>query len=85
MAYEQKNGELVIFKNEKKTDRQPDYKGRGLDLNGQEIEIALWVKQGKEQKFFSARIQYKQQQQQQPAQQQWQQAPPPTNNDTLPF
>lgn len=88
MAYEQKPGELVIFKNDKKnTDNQPDYKGRGLDLQGHPVEIALWVKQGKEQKFFSARIEYPRQAQpaaQQQAAQQPQQATT-NNNDPLPF
>lgn len=75
MAYEQKPGELVIFKNDKKTtDNQPDYKGRGLDLQGQPVEIALWVKQGRDQKFFSARIEYPRQAQQ-PAQPQAAQQP----------
>lgn len=93
MPYEQKPGELVIFKNDKKTaDNQPDYKGRGLDLQGQPIEIALWVKQGKEQKFFSARIEYPRQTQpaqpeNKPQPQQYAQNTPghPLEDNSLPF
>ena len=60
MSYEQKSGDVVIFKNNhKESDNHPDYKGKGLDLEGNEIEIALWIKEGKSGKFFSGRIQPK--------------------------
>ena len=34
----------AIFKNEKKADTHPDYKGT-INVDGQDKEIALWVKQ----------------------------------------
>ena len=44
----------AIFKNDKKTSaNQPDYKGK-VNVNGKEMEVALWVKQGKNGSFFSA-------------------------------
>lgn len=44
----------AIFKNtNKKAENHPDYKGK-VNVNGKEMEIALWVKQGKAGSFFSA-------------------------------
>ena len=47
----------VIFKNDhKKEDKHPDYKGKG-NFNGNDFEVALWVKTGKDgKKFFSAKF-----------------------------
>jgi len=57
MSYERKPGDAVAFKNDyKKDDRHPDYKGNGLDLQGNEVDIAIWVKEGKSGKFFSIKI-----------------------------
>ena len=65
MAYEQKPGDVIIFKNEKKGDneRAPDYKGNGKGLDGEDIEIALWLKQGAKGKFMAGRIKVKGEQQ----------------------
>lgn len=42
-----------IFKNDKKgNDKAPDYKGT-VNIEGKELEIALWVKEGKKGKYFS--------------------------------
>ena len=55
--FEHKPGSVSIFKNDfKKSDNHPDYRGKGKDLDGNEIEIALWVKDGKNGKFFSGKI-----------------------------
>ena len=44
----------AIFKNtNKKADNHPDYNGK-VNVNGKEMEVALWVKQGKNGSFFSA-------------------------------
>jgi hypothetical protein len=44
----------AIFKNDKKLSaNHPDYKGK-VNVNGKEMEVALWVKQGKNGSFFSA-------------------------------
>jgi len=41
MAYEHKEGQGSLFKNEKQNDRQPDYKGTIL-IGGTTYEIAAW-------------------------------------------
>ena len=44
----------AIFKNtNKKAENHPDYKGK-VNVNGKEMEVALWVKQGKAGSYFSA-------------------------------
>jgi uncharacterized protein (DUF736 family) len=44
----------AIFKNDnKKAENHPDYRGK-VNVNGKEMEIALWVKQGKSGSYFSA-------------------------------
>jgi len=54
---EQKNNTGAIFKNDyKKTDSQPDYKGKAL-IDGVEKEVALWVNESKNgTKYFSAKF-----------------------------
>lgn len=41
MAYEHKEGQGSLFKNEKQNDRQPDYKGT-IVINGTTYEVAAW-------------------------------------------
>lgn len=43
MAYEHKEGQGSLFKNEKQNDRQPDYKGT-IVIGGTTYEIAAWEK-----------------------------------------
>jgi len=44
MAYEQKNGDIAVFKNDKKgNDKAPDFKGTAL-INGVKMDVALWAK-----------------------------------------
>ena len=51
---ENKTNTGAIFKNtNKKADNHPDYKGK-VNVNGKEMEVALWVKQGKAGSYFSA-------------------------------
>ena len=52
---EQKNNTGAIFKNNyKKTDSQPDYKGKAV-IDGVEKEVALWLKESKNGvKYFGA-------------------------------
>ena len=57
--YEQKAGDIIIFKNKDKEGDQPDYTGKGLGLDGHEIQISLWVKDGAKGKFMAGRIQPK--------------------------
>jgi uncharacterized protein (DUF736 family) len=51
---ETKQNTGAIFKNDKKTnEKQPDYKGK-VNVNGKEMEIALWLKESaKGTKYFS--------------------------------
>lgn len=53
--YELKENALTIFKNEKKSENHPDYKGQ-INVEGKLYNIALWVKEGKKEKFFSGKI-----------------------------
>ena len=55
---ETKNNTGAIFKNDKKTaETQPDYKGK-VNVNGADMEVALWVKESKAgMKYFSATFQ----------------------------
>ena len=52
---ETRNNTGAIFKNDnKKADNHPDYKGK-VNVNGKEMEVALWMKtSAKGVKFFSA-------------------------------
>jgi len=61
MAYEKKPGQFSLFRNEKKeNENQPDYKGDGMDNNGEECWISAWVKKPEGKKpFFSIVIQPK--------------------------
>jgi len=55
---ETKNNTGAIFKNDKKTaETQPDYKGK-VNVNGADMEVALWLKESKTgMKYFSATFQ----------------------------
>ena len=46
----------VFFKNDKKgSENAPDYKGK-INVNGKELEIAGWVREGKNGKFISLKV-----------------------------
>ena len=55
---ETKNNTGAIFKNDKKTaETHPDYKGK-VNVNGKEMEVALWLKTSQAgKKYFSATFQ----------------------------
>jgi len=55
---ETKNNSGAIFKNDKKTsENQPDYKGK-VNVNGADMEVALWLKESKAgTKYFGATFQ----------------------------
>lgn len=43
---------ISIFKNEdKKNEKSPDYSGN-IELNGQKLRVALWIKQAKNGKAY---------------------------------
>lgn len=52
---ETKNNSGAIFKNDKKTaETHPDYKGK-VNVNGADMEVALWLKTSQSgMKYFSA-------------------------------
>ena len=51
MAYELKEGQGTLFKNEKQNDRQPDLKGTIL-IGGKTYEVAAWEKTSKRGDVF---------------------------------
>ena len=61
MSYEQKDNDLVLFKNDKKeTDKHPDYKGSGM-VNGVEVWLSAWINKSKDGKvYMSLKTQNKQ-------------------------
>lgn len=84
MAFEHKPGSFSLFKNDQKgNDRAPGYRGNGMDLDGNMIEIAAWVKDGSKGKFFSCQIKRKEESPRQTS------APAPQSSaeleDDLPF
>lgn len=58
MSYEAKAGQFNLFKNNKKqNEKQPDFKGDGMDLSGTEILIAAWQKKTKNgDTYFSVKL-----------------------------
>lgn len=68
MAYEAKAGSFSLFKNDRKEkDTHPDYKGDGKDLDGNDVWVSAWIKEGSRGKFMSCSIQRKDASQSQPA------------------
>lgn len=54
MAYERKPGEFSLNRNDKGDNpKRPDYRGEGLDLNGNAIELACWIKEGPKGKWMA--------------------------------
>lgn len=55
MAYEKKNGDLAVFKNDRKEkDSHPDYTITGLTLDGRPMKGALWLKKDRNGNTFMA-------------------------------
>lgn len=55
MAYEQREGDVSVFKNDTATGNQPQYRGSAM-INGEKYKLSLWVKEGKKGKFFAGKI-----------------------------
>lgn len=56
MAYEPKDGDIIIFKNKNKKETQhPDYTGSAI-INGEKMRIAMWIKGEKPKTFISGKI-----------------------------
>lgn len=70
----------VLFKNESDNEKAPNYKGK-INVNGQELEIAAWVRQSKAgKKFLSLKVQEPRQKQEPKKEQSFEDMP-----DDLPF
>jgi len=53
MAYERRDGDGSLFKNDRKeTDKHPDYQGSIL-INGQDFWLSAWIKKGAKGTFMS--------------------------------
>jgi len=56
LAYEMKDGQGSLFRNDKKTgDKSPDYTGK-IKWNGKEYRLAGWLKEGRTGKFLSVQM-----------------------------
>lgn len=57
MAYEQQPGQGIMFRNDRKEEgsKQPDWKGT-VNVEGQPMELAAWVREGKRGEFLSIKI-----------------------------
>jgi hypothetical protein len=56
MSFEQREGDFILFANtDKKNPKAPDRKGTAL-INGVVMEIAGWIKDGKNGKFLAGTI-----------------------------
>lgn len=54
MAYEAKPGQFSLFPNDRKAlPSQPDYKGDGKDLDGNDVWVSAWQKNGAKGLFLS--------------------------------
>lgn len=53
MAYEQKEGQGSLFRNDKQgNERRPDYRGT-IKINGKVYRLSAWVKDGQKGKWLS--------------------------------
>lgn len=56
MSYEQKDNTFTLFKNDKgENPKRPDYTGKAL-VNGVEVRLSAWIREGKSGKFMSGTI-----------------------------
>jgi len=57
MAYEQKEGDISLFRNDKKQPgtNQPDMRGTAL-INGQKYKISAWTKGEGQKRFLAGKI-----------------------------
>ena len=62
MAYELKDGQGSLFRNERKeTEKHPDHTG-SLKIDGREYWLSAWVKEGAKGRFFSLAVKPKDEQ-----------------------
>ena len=54
--FEMKDDTFTLFKNDKEgKELRPDYKGK-IKINGKEMAIAAWIKEGKNGKYMSGKV-----------------------------
>lgn len=83
MSYTPKDGHGSLFENDKGDNlARPDYKGDAM-VNGVHMEIAAWVKDGKNGKFLS--LSFKPKGERQHAPEPAPEPPPRNPRDDLPF
>lgn len=77
--YQNKPGFGALFHNDKKPEgsKQPDYRGEMKLLNGEDIELAIWIKLDKSNKKYLSISQSKPYNRDAPA--------PAKNDDEMPF
>ena len=46
----------VLFKNESENEKAPAYKGK-INVDGKDYELAAWIREGKNGKFMSLKVQ----------------------------
>jgi hypothetical protein len=46
----------VLFKNDSENEKAPAYKGK-INVDGKEYELAAWIREGKNGKFMSLKVQ----------------------------
>lgn len=61
-GYEDKPGDVVIFRNDKATpeNKQPEYNGTVINQQGEKCNIGLWVRESSKtgKKFFSGKMEF---------------------------
>ena len=55
MSYDNTNTAVIFKNNKKENEKHPDYRGT-INVDGKDLEISLWIKEGKAGKFFSGKI-----------------------------
>jgi hypothetical protein len=55
MAYDNTNRGVLFKNSDKKSDKHPDYSG-SINVDGVEMKLAGWVKEGKKGKFLSLAV-----------------------------
>jgi hypothetical protein len=55
MAYDNTNRGVLFRNSDKKSDKHPDYSG-SINVDGVEMKLAGWIKEGKKGKFLSLAV-----------------------------
>jgi len=57
MAFEHRPGSFSLFKNDQKgNEKAPNYKGNGMDMDGNMVSVSAWLKEGSSGKFLSCKM-----------------------------